>query len=124
MYYFKISKRAPLLKSSQWTTNTSLRAILRYKLYQSFPVGGESSFQAIADFSGLNAYDVRRLVRHGILNHYLFEEPSPGVIRHSALTKALAEDPHLRDATQNAVEEFLPSSNKVRLVVAHLPAAS
>ncbi|KAL1600858.1 hypothetical protein SLS60_007246 [Paraconiothyrium brasiliense] len=96
-----------------WTANTSLRAILRYKLYESFPVGGQSSFDAIADASGLNAYDVRRLIRHGILNHHLFEEPSPGVVAHSALTKALAEDPDLRDAIQNAVEEFLPSSYRL-----------
>ncbi|KAJ4298318.1 hypothetical protein N0V90_006218 [Kalmusia sp. IMI 367209] len=101
------------LLALNWTANTSLRAILRYKLDQSFPVGGESSFHAIADASGLNAYDVRRLIRHGILNHHLFEEPSPGVVKHSALTKALAKDPDLRDAIQNAVEEFLPSSYRL-----------
>jgi hypothetical protein len=110
--------------SSQWTANTSLRVILRYKLYRPFPVDGESSFQAIADFPGLNAYDVRRLVRHGDLHHHLFEEPSPGVVKHSALTKALAEDPNLSNATQNAVEELLPLSNKVRLVIAPLHVAS
>lgn len=90
-----------------------MKTILRFKLDKSFPVGEATSFEALSNFSGLNVMNVRRIVRHAIINHRFFQEKIPGVITHSALTAVLARDDLMRNSLIVELDEFWPAGIKV-----------
>lgn len=56
---------------------------------------------------------IKRIVRHAILNHRFFQEKTPGIIMHSALTAILAKDALARNAMVVQLEDFLPAGIKV-----------
>ena len=60
--------------------------------------------------------NVRRVIRHAILNHLFFEEKTPGVITHSALTAVLAGDEMERNTLVVKLDEFWPAGVMVRLI--------
>ncbi|KAK7749336.1 hypothetical protein SLS62_008188 [Diatrype stigma] len=97
----------------KWTAYSSVKAILRFKLDRAFPVGEATSFEALSNFSGLNVMNVRRIVRHAILNHHFFQEKTPGVITHSALTAVLARDDLMRNSLIVELDEFWPAGLKM-----------
>jgi hypothetical protein len=97
----------------QWTAYVSVKAILRFKLDKSFPVGQSTSFEAMSEFSGLNVKNVRRIVRHAIINHRFFREDVPGTITHSALTAVLAGDEMARNSLVVELDEFWPAGVKM-----------
>ncbi|KAI0602839.1 S-adenosyl-L-methionine-dependent methyltransferase [Biscogniauxia sp. FL1348] len=97
----------------KWTAYVSVKAILRFKLDKSFPVGESTSFEAMSKFSGLNVMNVRRIVRHAVINHYVFREDTPGVITHSALSAMLATDEMTRNALVVELDEFWPAGVKM-----------
>ncbi|KAI4596367.1 hypothetical protein KJ359_005496 [Pestalotiopsis sp. 9143b] len=97
----------------QWTDWASVKAIIRFDLEKSFPLGESTTFEAMAEFSGLSVRNVRRIVRHGIINHYFFQENTPGVITHSALTAILASDPAMKNSLRVELDEFWPAGVKM-----------
>ncbi|KAI0378115.1 S-adenosyl-L-methionine-dependent methyltransferase [Hypomontagnella monticulosa] len=97
----------------EWTTFVSVKAILRFKLDKSFAVGQSTTFEAMSRFSGLSVRNVRRIVRHAVINHYFFQEAQPGVITHSALTAVLAEDDVTRNSLIVELDEFWPAGVKM-----------
>ncbi|KAH8879499.1 S-adenosyl-L-methionine-dependent methyltransferase [Thozetella sp. PMI_491] len=96
-----------------WTAYASVKAVLRFKLDKSFPVGESTTFEAMSKFSGLNVMNVRRIVRHAIINHHFFQENVPGEIRHSALTALLASDELTRNHLLVELDEFWPAGVKM-----------
>lgn len=100
-------------KPPQWTAYASVKAVLRFKLDKSFRVGEQTSFEAMSKFSGLNVMNVRRIIRHAIINHHFFREDVPGVITHSALTAVLAGDEVMRNSLIVELDEFWPAGVKV-----------
>jgi len=98
----------------QWTDYVSVKVMLRFKLDRSFAVGESTSFEAMSKFSGLSVMNVRRVVRHAIINHRFFREDTPGIITHSALTAILARDDLARNALVVELDEFWPAGVKVR----------
>ncbi|PVI00590.1 S-adenosyl-L-methionine-dependent methyltransferase [Periconia macrospinosa] len=95
-----------------YTAYVSVKAVLRFKLDKSFPVGSETNFQQMSEFSGLNVMNVKRIVRHAIMNHRFFQEETPGIITHSALTAVLAQDELARNALIVELDEFWPAGVK------------
>lgn len=92
-----------------WTDYVSVKAILRFKLDQSFEVGSSTDFKKMSEFSGLNERNVRRIVRHGIINHRFFREDEPGVVTHSSLTAILVKDQAARNSLVVELDEFWPA---------------
>ncbi|KAI6089775.1 S-adenosyl-L-methionine-dependent methyltransferase [Hypoxylon rubiginosum] len=97
----------------KWTAYASVKAVLRFKLDKSFRVGEQTSFEAMSKFSGLNVMNVRRIIRHAIINHHFFREDVPGVITHSALTAVLAGDEVMRNSLIVELDEFWPAGVKM-----------
>ncbi|KAI0151771.1 S-adenosyl-L-methionine-dependent methyltransferase [Xylariaceae sp. FL1272] len=95
--------------SFNWTAYVSVKAILRFKLDQSFAVDETTTFAGMSEFSGLDENIVKRLVRHAIINHRYFQENAPDVISHSALTAVLVNDPMARNRLVVALDEFWPA---------------
>ncbi|CAJ2502041.1 Uu.00g048940.m01.CDS01 [Anthostomella pinea] len=96
----------------KYTAWVSVKAIIRLKLDRSFPVGQSTSFEAMSEFSGLSVMNVRRIVRHAIINHHFFQENTPGVITHSALTVILARDELMWNSLIVEMDEFWPAAVK------------
>ncbi|XXH02516.1 hypothetical protein Hte_008892 [Hypoxylon texense] len=96
-----------------WTAFVSVKAVLRFQLDKSFPVGESTTFEAMSQFSGLSVRNVRRIVRHAIINHYFFQEAQPGIITHSGLTAVLAEDEAVRNSLIVELDEFWPAGVKM-----------
>ncbi|KAI9703100.1 MAG: hypothetical protein M1820_005972 [Bogoriella megaspora] len=92
-----------------YTAHVSTKIVLRFKLDQSFPVGESTTFEAMSKYSGINTMNVRRVVRHAIMNHRLFQEKTSGIITHSALTAVLAGDRLVRNALVVELDEFWPA---------------
>lgn len=90
----------------QWSAWVSVKAIVRFKLDQSFPVGESTSFEAMSEFSGLTVRNVRRLIRHAIAHHRFFQEKTPGIITHSAMTAILNRDALMRNSFIVEMDEF------------------
>ena len=76
----------------QETTNPALQAIHRFKLAFSFPVGGTATFADIAKKCGHAEAEIRRILRFA-MTYRLFQEVKPGVVAHTAATKALVQRP-------------------------------
>ncbi|KAI2467442.1 S-adenosyl-L-methionine-dependent methyltransferase [Annulohypoxylon bovei var. microspora] len=102
-----------VLLRSDWTMYSSVKAILRYKLDKSFPVGESTSFEAMSNFCGLNVNTVQRVVRHAIVNNNFFQEKTSGVITHSVLTAVLAGDEVARTTLITELDEFWPAATKM-----------
>ena len=69
-----------------------LQAIHRFGIAFSFPVGETATFAQISKKCGRAESELRRVLRLGMTYH-LFREPEPGVVAHTAATKALVERP-------------------------------
>lgn len=94
-----------------------MKALIRFKLDRSFAVGESTTFEAMSAFSGLSETNVRRLVRHAVLNHRFFREETPGVVTHSALTAILNRDDLARNALVVELDEFWPAACKVSFIL-------
>lgn len=90
----------------------SLHAIYKYNIATSFPINEETTFEKISAACGLNVIDLRRLLRHAMTNQ-IFAEPQPGIVKHTAASKLLAEDPLLWDFVGINCEERFPAAARV-----------
>ena len=80
---------------------------------KSFSVGQQMTFEDIARKSSLSEKITRRLLRHGMAAR-LFCEPEPGLVAHTGLTKALAEDETIHMQVLNTLDNLSPPATKVR----------
>ncbi|KAI0881270.1 S-adenosyl-L-methionine-dependent methyltransferase [Annulohypoxylon maeteangense] len=96
-----------------WTSHSSAKVILHFKLDKSFPVGESTSFKAMSKFSGLSEKNVQRVIRHAITHHYLFQEKTSGVITHSSLTAILSRDDAARNSLIVELDEIWPAAVKM-----------
>jgi hypothetical protein len=102
---------------NQYTAYVSIRIILRFNLDKSFAVGESTTFDAMSEISGLSMMNVKRVVRHAILNHRFFQEKKPGIITHSSPSAVLVGDDLARNAMIVQLEEFCPAGVKVNKLV-------
>ncbi|KAK3986043.1 S-adenosyl-L-methionine-dependent methyltransferase [Cladorrhinum sp. PSN332] len=101
-----LGPREHIMTTYQALDMTSPKAITRFRLAHAFPVGSETTFGALAAYSGLGETHIRKLIRHAISAHDLFSEPRPGVVAHSAASKLLAEDEALHAWVEHATHEL------------------
>ncbi|TGO23406.1 hypothetical protein BPAE_0133g00040 [Botrytis paeoniae] len=71
-----------------------------------------STFPEIAQTCSIREFDARSLIRHA-MSFYIFHEPSPGIIAHTASSKALAEIPPVSYFIGFVSEEMLPASTRL-----------
>ncbi|KAF7930035.1 hypothetical protein BELL_0651g00040 [Botrytis elliptica] len=90
----------------------SVTALQRFGIAKSFPPTRTSTFLEIAEKCSIPESDARSLIRHA-MTFYIFHEPSPGIIAHTASSKALAEIPPVSDFIGFVSEEMLPASTRL-----------
>ena len=81
----------------------SLHAISRLQMASSFSINEEISIADMARNCSLDEDETRRILRHSITN-YIFKEPRDGIIAHTAVSKALAQVPLLREFLEQACD--------------------
>ncbi|PQE06070.1 s-adenosyl-l-methionine-dependent methyltransferase protein [Rutstroemia sp. NJR-2017a BBW] len=102
----------PALMDNRHNSLTSLNAIAKFGIANTFPATETSTFNAIAQATSLPESDIRRIVRHAMTYH-VFREPTPGIVAHTALSKALIDIPPLRSLVGFLAQELWASSTKM-----------
>ncbi|KAI9646648.1 hypothetical protein NHQ30_004645 [Ciborinia camelliae] len=90
----------------------SVTALQRFGIAKSFPYDSTSTFGKIAKACSIPECDARSLIHHAMA-FYIFHEPSPGVVAHTASSRALAEIPAVGDFIGFVSEEMLPASTRL-----------
>ena len=93
-------------------TSPILQAIYRFGIAFSFPVRQTATFAQIAEKCGRSEDEIRRILRMA-MTYRLFREPEPGVVAHTAATKALAQSPLLKQWVGMWLEEMGPALSRV-----------
>jgi hypothetical protein len=89
-----------------------MQAIHRFRIASCFHFAETISFEELSDRCGLNVVDLKRLLRLTMTRH-IFTEPRPGYVSHTASSRLLAENKHVRDISGIICEERFPASAKV-----------
>lgn len=84
---------------------------------------GLISFKKLQENTTLDATNLARIVRHAMTN-YIFHEPSPGFIAHTAASRVLAEDSSLQDWIGFNSEDIFPSAANVLPALKTYPEAT
>lgn len=96
---------------SQHNYLSSLKAIQHFKIAYTFPADKTSTFSAIAQAVSLPESDIRRILRHA-MTYYIFREPTPGIVAHTALSKALVDVPPFGALIGFMTQEMWTSSTR------------
>lgn len=83
------------------------QAITRFGLARGLRPGEETTFAKLAEASGQAESNICKVVRAAIAQR-IFEEPRPGVIRHSAASRLLAENPGIHEYVATVPNELIP----------------
>ncbi|KAL8989010.1 MAG: hypothetical protein Q9177_002003, partial [Variospora cf. flavescens] len=94
----------------------SLQAIYRYQIDQNLGIGEQISFETLSARCALNVIDLQRILRYAMTN-FVFYEPQPGLVAHTSLSKALAQDVRLRSYIEQ--RPWTPCSDMVIQAVNH-----
>ncbi|KAI0168915.1 S-adenosyl-L-methionine-dependent methyltransferase [Hypoxylon sp. FL1284] len=71
---------------------SSLGALIEFDMPALVPLDGTATIASLASQSGLSEDKLTRFVRYAATN-FIFREPSPGVVAHTAASAAIARDP-------------------------------
>lgn len=88
-----------------------MQAIQRFGIATSFPLTETSTFADIAKTCSIPESDARRILRHAMA-YYIFREPTPGRVAHTAASKALVENPLLGQLVGFLSGEMWPSATR------------
>ncbi|CAJ2504087.1 Uu.00g114810.m01.CDS01 [Anthostomella pinea] len=89
-----------------------LQLINSYGIPKLVPVDGSITLPELQAKTTLDAINLARIIRYAITNH-IFQEPSPGVIAHTAASRLLLEDDALQAWVGFNTEDIYPSSARV-----------
>lgn len=84
-------------KNHQFINNLSLQAIWEFRVPEFVPLTGSISFEDLtakvvaANGFKIGVMNLRRLIRHAMLNH-IFIEPRKGFVAHTSVSRMLLED--------------------------------
>lgn len=90
----------------------ALSAIHRLNVVKHVPLNGQVRVDALAETVGVPASDLKTVLRLAMTD-YVFYEPSPGLVAHTAASKLLRENPLISAWIDIGVEEMFPASTKV-----------
>ena len=90
-----------------------MHAIARLNIASSFPVNETATFAQIATACNIDEQSLRRLLRNAMAS-FVFREKEPGVVEHTAASRALAQVPFLRNWVDMVSDEMWGSQTRVR----------
>jgi hypothetical protein len=99
---------------------SSVGAITRLNLVNSFPPNTTITFSEMASFCKIPESSVKRIVRHAIAYH-VFAEPTKGTIAHTAMSRAIATFPHLGDTIEEFCDTLWPTGPRLADAIQRWP---
>ncbi|KAL4902137.1 hypothetical protein BDW74DRAFT_186935 [Aspergillus multicolor] len=99
----------PAMALRPMLNGVSLQTIYKYNIPEAVPANGEISFADLANKTGLREYDVRRILRHAMVFHRVFQEPRVGFVAHTAASRRLRDDADTMAGLGYFHEELWPS---------------
>ncbi|KID63532.1 O-methyltransferase, family 2, partial [Metarhizium hybridum] len=100
-----------------------LKLISQFDLANEIPANGEIPFGDLVAKIGVDCAALTRILRLGIA-HRVFNEPRPGVITHSAVSKLIADDSSVADWLGANVDDMWPSAEKTVEALVKWPLAT
>ncbi|KAH6675785.1 putative O-methyltransferase [Halenospora varia] len=97
-----------LQNASDHRSSMTLHAISHFNIASTFPVGSTTTYSEIASKCNLTESDIRRILRFAMTDH-IFTESSPGVVKHTAASKALVQVPLMNQWLGMVSEEMWPA---------------
>jgi hypothetical protein len=91
-----------------------LKTILAYDIHNLVPLETGTTFQELADKTGVPVKKLTRLLRFAMTDHF-FQESRPGYIKHTSATKALVLMPNIATWSQMGMYEVSPAKMHVRI---------
>ncbi|PVI04128.1 S-adenosyl-L-methionine-dependent methyltransferase [Periconia macrospinosa] len=85
--------------------------VARYKIPEMIPPGGRISFEEIGQKVGLETNVIRRFLRNAMAMHIL-EEPEPGMVAHTSISKFLA-NPAINGWAEFEGRDTWPASTRI-----------
>ena len=90
----------------------ALSVIHRFNVAQHVPLKGQVSLEELAQVVGVPWRDLKTVLRLAMTD-YVFHEPLPGMVAHTAASRLLLENPLIRAWIDIGVEEMFPAAAKV-----------
>lgn len=90
----------------------TIATIYHFQIANHVPIEGKAAFEEVAQKSGMSLRDFSMVVRYAMTN-FIFCEPTPGFIAHTASSKVLAENKLVKALTAMGANELLPGLFKV-----------
>lgn len=115
--YRRLISNAYIYTQPSWTA--TFVVLYRYRIAYHVPDGDGISYADLADKSGLDDSDLRRILRTAI-SLRIFEEDSEGCVRHNAVSKTLATNP-AHDGIGFFMEEYMPAALKLADTLQRFP---
>ncbi|KAH0593368.1 hypothetical protein MHUMG1_08824 [Metarhizium humberi] len=100
-----------------------LKLISQFDLANEIPAKGEITFGDLVAKIGVDCAALTRILRLGIA-HRVVNEPRPGVITHSAVSKLIADDSRVADWLGANVDDMWPSAEKTVEALVKWPLAT
>jgi hypothetical protein len=86
-------------------------SLARYKIPEMIPAGGRMSFEEIGQKTGLETNVIRRFLRSAMAMHIL-EEPEPGMVAHTSISKFLV-NPAINGWAEFEGRDTWPASTRI-----------
>ena len=94
--------------NSPYGDSMTTASIYHFKIADHVPVNGEASFEEVAQKAGLALRDFKMMVRFAMTN-FIFHEPRPGFIAHTASSRVLKENRLIASLMGMGTDELLPA---------------
>lgn len=83
-------------------------AIYHFKIGDYVPVNGDTTFEEVAEKAGMALRDFQMVVRYAMTN-FIFHEPRPGIIAHTAASRVLKENRLIASMMGMFTNEIFPA---------------
>lgn len=100
-----------LFKFASISNLVSIDAVTRYKIPDMIPAGGRISYDEIGQKTGLESNAVRRILRNAMAMRIL-QEPEPGVVAHTSISKFLT-NPTINAWAQFEARDTWPATSRI-----------
>ena len=87
-------------------------AVYHFKIADHVPLNSRASFEDVAEKCGLALRDFKMVVRYAMTN-FIFCEPNPGFIAHTAASRLLVDNKLIRASMAMSTDDIFPSIFKV-----------
>lgn len=84
----------------------------RFKIAQHVPVHGQASYKDLSEVTGIPLADLKPILRMAMTS-YIFTEPAPGMVAHTAASRLLSENAFARSVTAVRCDEHFAGSARV-----------